>query len=238
MTEWQPKRFWQKTEIAEQEQGFGVLLDTRPVRTPAKKLLTVPTRAMAEAIALEWQAQVDEIDPLSMPVTRSANATLDKVVPQFSEVADMLAAYAETDLLCHRAETPEALTLLQADAWDPLLDWAKSALGAPLRPVFGIMAEQQPETSLARLKARVHGESAFTITALHDLVSLSGSLVIGLAVLDNVLPPEELWRRSRIDESWQESQWGVDQEASAVAARKRGEFLHASNFHRMSQQIA
>lgn len=238
MSEWRPKRFWTEASVAAESVGFAVLLDERPVKTPAKRPLKVPTKALALAIASEWDAQGELLDPLTMPMTRSANAALDKVALQFDEVAGMLAAYGETDLLCHRAADPEALSLQQAEAWDPLLDWAASALGAPLVPVFGIMAGDQPAPSLTALRNRVQSEDIFAITALHDLVSMSGSLILGLAALDEVLPPEELWRRSRIDETWQESQWGVDEEAAAAASYKRGEFLHAAAFHRLSRLSA
>jgi chaperone required for assembly of F1-ATPase len=157
---------------------------------------------------------------------------------QRTEVAALVAAYGETDLLCHRAEGPEPLLQSQAEAWDPLLDWAAAALRAPLRPTHGLIAVAQPPGSLTALAARVAAEDDFALTALADLVALSGSLVIGLAALDGVLPPEELWRRSRIDETWQERHWGVDAEAAAAAARKRADFLHAAEFHRLSRRPA
>jgi chaperone required for assembly of F1-ATPase len=238
MSGWKRKRFWSRAHVAPREAGFAVLLDERPVHTPARAALVVPTRALAEAVAAEWDAQEGEIRPLTMPMTRSANAALDKVAPQFAEVAAHIAAYGETDLLCHRADGPEPLVERQAEAWDPLLDWARSALRAPLVSTVGVMAVTQPPESLAALAARVAAQDAFALTALADLVALSGSLVIGLAAQDGVLPPEELWRRSRIDETWQESQWGIDAEAAAVASRKRGEFLHAAAFHRLSRPAA
>ncbi len=230
MTEWKAKRFWTEAQVAEVEGGWEVRLDGRPVRTPGKQPLVLPTLALAEAIAAEWDAQEGVIDPLSMPCTRTANSAIEKVAPQKAEVAALLAAYGESDLLCYRAEGPAALIERQAAAWDPLLDWARTVLGAPLVPTAGIVHVAQPADSLSRLAARVAALGPFELAAFHDLVALSGSLVIALAVLDGHAPPEALWDVSRIDEMWQEEQWGTDEEAAEAAARRRGDFLQAKTF--------
>jgi len=196
--------------------------------------MDLPTEKMAQAIAAEWAAQIDVIDPLSMPVTRSVNSAIDRVAPQKAEVADLLAAYAETDLLCHRADGPDRLRDQQADAWDPLLDWAEDEYDARLSPTHGILPVTQPEQALARLSETVHAIDPFRLTALHDLVSLSGSLILGLAVARGRLATAEAWRLSRIDETWQIEQWGEDEEAAEVAARKFGEFEHAMRFWALS----
>ncbi|RAP39739.1 ATPase [Rhodovulum viride] len=235
MTEWALKRFWTEAGIGTAEGGYAVLLDGRPVKTPAKMPLVVPTRAMAEAIALEWDAQDAQVAPLTMPVTRAANAAIDKVRVQRAEVAELIAAYGESDLLCHRAESPPALARRQAAAWDPLLAWAAEALGAPLTPTVGVIPMRQPAESLARLRARVAGFDPFELTALHDLVGLSGSLVIGLAAAETVETPERLWDLSRIDETWQEEQWGSDAEAAEAAAARRRDFLQARRFLDLSR---
>ena len=230
MTAWKARRFWTDAAVVETPQGFSVELDGRPVRTPAKAALELPTRAMATVIASEWQAQDKEVDPLSMPVTRAANAALDKVTPQIAEVADMLAAYGDNDLTCYRAAHPEALVKRQAAAWDPLLDWAAAAYGARLIPVAGVMHIAQPQAALAALREPVDAMTPFELTAFHDLVSLSGSLVIGLAASTAYLATEELWQRSRIDELWQAEQWGEDAEAEAMAEHKRQAFFQATEF--------
>jgi chaperone required for assembly of F1-ATPase len=230
MSEWKAKRFWKEVAVTEAGAGYAVLLDTRPVRTPAKAPLHLPTRAMAEAVAAEWDAQEKEIDPLSMPATRAANAAIDKVAVQFDEVADMLSAYGDSDLLCYRAEAPEELVDRQAAGWDPLLDWAADAFGARLEPRSGIMHAPQAPQALARLDAEVRRQTPFQLAAFHDLVSLSGSLVIGLAALHDRMPAEDLWALSRIDELWQEEQWGRDEEADAAAEIKREAFLKAKQF--------
>ncbi len=230
MSEWAAKRFWTEATSAPGEGGHVVRLDGRTVKTPAKAGLVLPSAAMAEAVAAEWQAQGERIDPLSMPVTRAANAAIDRVRPQHAEVADMLAAYGDADLLCYRAESPAELVARQAAAWDPLLDWAAETYGARLAPRAGIMHEGQDADALARLASAVHALDAFELTAFHDLVSLTGSLVIGLAAERGAQDPEALWATSRIDESWQEELWGTDEEAAETAAYKRASFLDAVRF--------
>ncbi len=234
MTEWKAKRFWKEAAVVEDEGGYGIRLDGRPVRTPAKAAMIVPTRPLAEAVAAEWDAQEDLIQPGTMPVTRSANAAIDKVRHQHAEVADMLAGYADTDLLCYRADSPDSLVQRQAEAWDPLLDWAEARYGARLVPVAGVMHRPQEAGALAQFSAEVHAMDNFTLTAFHDFVGLSGSLVIGLAAQEEARPAEDLWELSRLDERWQEEQWGIDEEARAVEAVKRAEFLHAKRFSALS----
>lgn len=238
MSDWAPKRFWTTASVEQDGDGFGVRLDGRPVKTPAKAPLALPTRALAEAVAAEWDAQQDKVDPTTMPFTRSANAAIDKVATQFEEVATLIAAYGGTDLLCYRAEAPEELAARQAEAWDPLLDWAADRFGARLTPTAGVMHVEQPPAALAALTDRVKELDAFTLTALHDLVGLSGSLVIGLAALENWASVDELWQKSRIDENWQEEQWGVDVEAAEQAELKKAAFEHAQNFFKLLQETA
>jgi chaperone required for assembly of F1-ATPase len=234
MTGWKSKRFWTQVGVAEGPDGWHVVLDSRPVRTPAKAPMDLPTEAMARAVAAEWAAQEGEIDPLSMPVTRSANSAIDRVAPHHADVAAMLAAYAETDLLCHRAETPETLARRQAEAWDPLLDWAAEAFGARLLPTAGVLPVAQPPASLEALSRAVRGLEAFRLAALHDLVTLSGSLILGLAVARGRIDTDAAWSVSRIDESWQMEQWGEDEEAMAAAGHHLRQFRHAARFWKLA----
>lgn len=236
MADWAAKRFWKDVTVHEEPEGFSVRLDGRPVRTPAKTPLVVPTRPMAEAVAGEWDAQDEKIEPLKMPTTRSANAALDKVAPQRQAVVEMIAAFGETDLLCYRAETPEALAERQAQAWDPLLDWADETFGARLTLVAGVMPVVQPAEATARLTRQMEGMSDFHLAAFHDLVGLTGSMVLGLAVAQAVRTPQEAWDLSRIDEDWQAEQWGRDAEAEAFAEQKRDSFLHAERFFRLAER--
>ena len=231
MSDWAPKRFWKITEVQEADGGFGVALDGRPVKTPAKAALVVPTRAMAEAIAAEWDAQQDKVDPRTMPATRGANAAIDKVRLQHGEVADLLVAYGDSDLLCYRADSPAELVARQAEGWDPLLDWLEEAYGVRLAVRSGIIHVAQEPAALDRLRAEVHAMTDFELAAFHDLVGLSGSLVIGLAATRDAQPITTLWDLSRIDETWQAEQWGVDEEAAEAEAVKRESFLHAKRFY-------
>lgn len=234
MSDWKPKRFWTASAVVEIEGGHTVELDGRRVKTPAKAALVLPTRAMAEAVAAEWDAQEKEVNPATMPFTRSANAALDKVRHQHGEVADMLADYGDSDLLCYRATHPETLQIRQVEAWDPALDWAAEALGARLVPRAGVVHQPQMAEALTVLRARVHALGPFQLAAFHDLVSLSGSLILGFAAAQNWRKPEEIWRISRLDELWQIEQWGHDDEADAAARVKQDAFLHAKRFYDLS----
>ncbi|MHA3977880.1 ATP12 family chaperone protein [Halovulum sp. GXIMD14794] len=215
------RRFWKTVAIREGGAGLEVTLDDRPVRTPAKAPLILPSRPLAEAVAEEWDAQTEQIRPQDMPLTRAANAAIDKVAVNRDAVAEMLAAYGGTDLLCYRADAPEGLVQRQSDAWDPWLDWADRELSAPLTRIAGVMHQPQPSESLANLAGEVARHDDFEMTALHDLVTLTGSLVLGLAVSRNVLSASEAWDLSRIDELWQEELWGRDDEAHAMAEERR-----------------
>lgn len=231
MSEWAPRRFWTAATAVPAEGGFAVELDTRPLRTPRKAPLILPTAALAEAVAAEWQAQGERVDPASMPFTRMSNSAIDSVVLQFDVIAGMVADYGGSDLLCYRAEGPEGLVNLQSRAWDPLLDWSAMSLGAPLRVTSGVVHVPQPDASLAVLYGLVSGLTPFRLVAFHDLVSLSGSLILALAVIRNRIVAEEAWRLSRIDEDWQISEWGEDDEAADVARRKHAAFLLADRFY-------
>ena len=222
------KRFWKTVSVLPYDEGFGISLDAKEMKTPLKASLIVPTRAYAEGIAAEWAAVEGEIKPLTMHLTRAANATIDSVIEKRAEVANMLAEYANTDLICYRADTPAELVARQATAWDPMLAWAAS-IGAPLTTITGIIFAPQPEESIQTLSAMVHEYDAWQLTALHDLIAISGSLVLGLAVAKRHLTAEAAWPLSRIDESWQIEQWGVDDEAEEKAARKERDFLRAAH---------
>ena len=230
MSGWAAKRFWSGARAEACDDGFTVHLDARPVRTPAKAPLVLPTLALAEAVAAEWEAQSGLVNPATMPFTRTANSAIDKVAPQFDEVVAIVAAYGGTDLLCYRAPGPEPLVARQAASWDPLLDWAATALEAPLRATSGVMHCAQPPASLAALTARVAALTPFQIAAFHDLVALSGSLVLALATTAGRLDAEAAWRLSRIDEDWQAELWGVDDEAAELAALKHAAFAQAYRF--------
>lgn len=235
MSEWAAKRFWKAASVVELDGRFAVELDGRGVKTPAKRPLHLPTRAMAQAVAAEWDAQEDVINPNTMPATKTANAALDKVTIQHAEVADMLAAYGDSDLLCYRADTPEELVERQNTLWNPMLDWAEQTLGVRLETRSGVIHAPQNPDALAILRDRTHALSIFELAAFHDLVSLSGSLILGFGAAFDAQPVQALWDLSRLDEIWQEEQWGEDEEATAMAEVKQAAFLHAKHMFSLSQ---
>lgn len=231
MTAWKAKRFWKEAVAEPCDGGFTVRLDARAVKTPAKRLLVVPTFEMASAIAVEWDAQQGLVKPASMPCTRAANSALDKVAVQFDEVVGLLAAYGDADLICYRATNPAELIARQVASWDPLLDWAGSALGAPLKATSGVVHTPQHPESLSRLHAEVAALTPFHLAAFHDIVAITGSLVLALAVTRHKLTLSEAWHLSRIDERWQVEQWGQDDDAERIEALKLQGLLEAGRFY-------
>ena len=234
MSEWKLKRFWKSATAAPCDGGFEVLLDGRRVKTPAKSPLILPSLALAEAIAAEWDAQDDAVDPGQMPLTRTANSAIDKVAHQFEDVAAMLAEYGGTDLLCYRAEAPVGLQAAQAAAWDPLLDWARVRYDAPLMTGQGVMHVMQPQASLDNLAAPLRAMSVFELAGFHDLVTISGSLIIALALAEAQIDLDTAWAAAHVDEDWQAQEWGHDDEATAHAALKQAAFGDALAFLRLS----
>jgi chaperone required for assembly of F1-ATPase len=226
------KRFWKEVTVID---GFTVQLDARPLRTPGKVALVMPTRSMAEAVAAEWRLVEGMVNPEVMPVTRAANAAIDKVSVQHDEVAANLAGYAGTDLLCYRAPSPERLRARQDAAWDVWLEWVADTHDAPLRVYTGVLAGPQEQASLDRLAAAVARFDAFELTALYDLVAISGSLVLGLAVAAGAIGGNAAFDVSRIDEIWQAELWGFDEEAEAIVALKRQSFLNAERFLQLAR---
>ena len=234
MSEWKTKRFWTSADVSASGDGFTVTLDGRSVKTPGKSPLIVPTEALAQAIAVEWDAQEEEINPLTMPVTRSANSAIEKIVPQRSVVVDALAEYGGSDLICYRAERPAELVTRQNEAWNPLLEWAKTELGAGLTTTTGVMFAAQPAEALSALRAPLEEATPFELAGLHDLIMLSGSLVIGLKARE-MATVSELWDASRVDETFQADEWGYDEEAQEAAEAKREAFEAAHRFYLLSQ---
>lgn len=230
MSDWAPKRFWKTVEVEAVDGGFTVTLDGRNVRTPGKALLTVPTEAMARQIAEEWEAQTEKVDPRTMPWTRSANSAIDKLSVQRREVEDHLIGYAETDLVCYRAETPQELFERQSQGWDPILDNIEKTFGVRLATTSGVMPVAQSRESLDVLRNVMSEMSDFAITGFHDIVTLSGSYLIAASVTLKAIEPQAAWQLSRIDEDWQIEQWGRDEEADAQAETKRAAFIHATSF--------
>lgn len=207
---------------------FRVLLDGRPVRTPAKGVLAVPSRALAEAIAAEWEAQGDRIDPTTMPLTRLVNSALDGVRGREAEVRAEIAKYAASDLVCYRATEPEGLVRRQTELWDPVLAWSRTALGADFRAGEGLMPVAQPEAARAAIARALAGEDALSLAALHVMTTLTGSALLALAHARGALAVEAAWTAAHIDEDWQIARWGEDAEASARRQHRWAEMQAAS----------
>ncbi|CAM2975957.1 Chaperone required for the assembly of the F1-ATPase [Paracoccus aminovorans] len=236
MSEWKARRFWTSAKVRPAGDGWEVVLDDRPLRTPGKHPLILPTQALAEAVAAEWDAQADVIDPNRMPLTRAANSAIEKVTPQFDEVAAMLAEYGGTDLLSYRAQEPEALVRAQAEGWDPLIDWSATELRAPLRITHGVIPVPQDPATLLKLQAEVAALDAFGLTALHDLVTLPGSLILGLAVVRGRIDAATAHALARIDEEFQAGRWGRDEEADAAAAARLAAMRDSERFWHLSRR--
>jgi len=207
-----------------------VFLDDRPVMTPGRAALVVPSAALAEAIVGEWQAQGAKVEPATMPMLQLSNAAIDRVAPDPARIASEIAAYAETDLICHWAPEPAELVERQRAHWQPLLDWAALALDAPLQPVAGVLAAAQPEASLAALRAAVAALDAFRLTGLHLATTTTGSIVIALAILRGRLDPDAGWQASQVDEAYQTERWGEDTEAAARRTARRSDLMTGARF--------
>jgi chaperone required for assembly of F1-ATPase len=208
--------------------GFSILLDGKPVRTPAKALLAVPTRALAEAIAAEWQGQGERIDPASMPLTKLANSVLDGVTGREADVRADIVKYAGGDLVCCRALEPEALVQRQAEAWDPIVAWSNQALGACFAVAAGIMPVEQPEAATGAVARALEGYAPFGLCAVHVMTTLMGSALLALAHARGRLGAEAAWAAAHVDEDWQIAKWGQDAEAKARRQRRWQEMQAAS----------
>lgn len=235
MNAWAAKRFWSDVNVIDEDGGFAIHLDARPVKTPAKAALIVPSRDMAQAIAAEWNRVDGKVDPRIMPFTRSANASIDKVATQFDDVANMLAGYGGSDLLCYRADNPAELVDRQAQGWDPMLEWTREIYGADLITTVGIMPVTQDSSATTKLAKPLFDATEFELAAFHDLIAMSGSLVLALGVTQRRLTAEQAWALSRIDETWQSEQWGIDDDALQTAEIKRQAFNHAADFYFMAK---
>jgi chaperone required for assembly of F1-ATPase len=218
------KRFYATAAVAESANGFAITLDGRPIRTPSGREVTAPAREIADAIAAEWTAQGDDINPLTMPLTRFANSVVDRV----DAVIDDVAKYFQSDLLFYRAGHPEALVAREAAAWDPVVFWAADTLGAHFILAEGIVHVRQPETAVAAARAALP-DDPWSIAALHVVTSLTGSALLGLALLRGVLDPDQVWAAAHVDEDWNIEKWGIDEEVAARRAARLVDFEAAAS---------
>lgn len=227
------KRFYKNATVDGADpvdSGFVVLLDGRSIKTPGKSSMILPTRDVAEAVAGEWQAQGEKIDPASMPMMRFGATAIDRVATQREAVINEISAFGGHDLLCYRGDDPD-LAVLQAKSWQPLLDWASEFLGANLTVTEGITSVDQDPVALEKLERRVSDCSDMQLSALHTMTSITGSLIISLALIDQEIDVEQAWEAATVDERFQEAQWGTDAEALERMAIRHEAVRDANKFY-------
>lgn len=224
------KRVYKKVTTRPVGAGWGVALDGRPMRTPGKNDLVVPSEKLAAPIAVEWDAQRDEIRPATMPLTRLAATAIDRTAPQRDQVVDEIAGYAGTDLVCYWADHPPALVARQQAVWQPLIDWATLRYDAALTVTSGVIPTRQSPMALKAFAAAVLAQDDFRLTALHALTAACGSLVIALAVMEGQLDADEAYAASQLDETFQIEQWGEDAEAAARREALAADIAAAARF--------
>jgi chaperone required for assembly of F1-ATPase len=217
------KRFYKEAGVAEAEGGFAITLDGRPIRTPSARQVVIPSRALADAVAAEWAAQGETIDPVTMPLTRIANSVVEGVIDRVELVSDDLAKYFATDLLFYRAGHPEGLVAREATHWDPVLFWAAETLGAHFILSEGIMHVKQPDEAVQAARAALPGDP-WSIAALHVVTTLTGSALLALALAHGVRDAGQVWAAAHVDEDWNAEKWGVDEEAAARRAARLKDF--------------
>ncbi|WP_439576055.1 ATP12 family chaperone protein [Phreatobacter sp.] len=222
-----PKRFYRQATAGEGPDGWRLLLDGRPAKTPGRRPFALPTRALGEAVAVEWDELGEVIDPLRMPVTRIVNSIIDGVAPDPGPVADDIVKYAGSDLICYRADGPDGLVARQAATWDPVLAWSREALGARFILSEGVMFVAQPDAAIAAIRAALPSDP-WRIGAMHVATTLTGSALLALALERGHLTAEEAWLAAHVDEDFQISQWGADEEAAGRRAAREREMMAAA----------
>jgi chaperone required for assembly of F1-ATPase len=228
------KRFYQSAAVEQTPDGYGVLLDGRPLKTPAMRALLVPARALADAIAGEWNAQGETLNHQTLPLTKLANTAIDGVLEHRADVVDEVVRYGTSDALFYRAAAPESLTRAQRAAWDPIVAWAGREFGAEPNTTVGVTYREQPQPYLDALRQRVEAFDLFGLAALHTLTALSGSALVALAHCSGHLDAAQAWAAAHVDEDWQMSQWGEDYEARVRRERRYAEFGAASRFYNLA----
>jgi chaperone required for assembly of F1-ATPase len=223
----QRKRFYAEAGIATVDGGFSITLDGKPIRTPTGHIVTVPLETLAAAMAEEWRAQAEMLNPLTMPLTRFANSVTEGVVDRADLVRDDIAKYLQSDLLFYRAGHPEGLVQCEAEHWDPVLDWARDTLGAHFILAEGIIHVSQPDAAVAAAQAALPTDP-WAIAATHVVTTLTGSALLALALVHGLRDPDQVWAAAHVDEDWNARQWGADEEAMALRAAKLVDFRAAA----------
>ncbi|MBL8701125.1 MAG: ATPase [Alphaproteobacteria bacterium] len=225
-----PRRPYDTVSVAPGEKGYRILLDAKPLKSPAGTLLEASTAALAEAIATEWRAQPAKLDLGKAPLTRLLGTTLDRVTARRADIEAEVAGYAETELVCHRAERPAKLVQRQAALWQPLLEWFARRYDAPLAITHGVVAVEQPATSLAAIRRALGALDAFALMGLSLAVGAAGSLVIGAALADGHVDVETAFAAAELDATFQIEQWGEDAEAARRRATVRDDLTLAARW--------
>ncbi|MBB4195100.1 chaperone required for assembly of F1-ATPase [Rhizobium aethiopicum] len=225
-----PKRFYTDVAVAEDEGSFAITLDGKSVRTPARQVLAVPTEALAQLVAAEWRRQGEEIDPVTMPVTRLVNTALDGVATNTQAIFEDILRFSSSDLICYRADGPELLVERQRERWDPIIDWAAHDLGARFILVEGVMPHEQPREATAAFAVTLaRHQSPMALAALHTITTLTGSAILALALAEGRVMVEEAWSLAHLDEDWTIEHWGRDEEAEERRAKRFAEFKAAAD---------
>jgi chaperone required for assembly of F1-ATPase len=224
------KRFWSNAQAVAREGGWAVELDGKPLRTPAKAPLIVPTQALAEAIASEWTSVEDKVDPRALPLTGLANAAIDRIQPDKAVFASGVVKYGETDLACYRAHGPSELVARQAEEWDAMLSWARRRYDVDFDTTQSVVHVAQPTATVDRLAHAVASLDAFRLAGLSPLVTAGGSLIAALAVLEQALSVEAAWNAVTVDDRWQLEKWGSDPDAEVALENCRRDFFAAARF--------
>ncbi len=224
------KRFWKEVAVVAEDGGWGIALDGRPVRTPQRAPLAVASATLAEAIATEWRDVGETINPGTMPMTGLTNAAIDLATPDLAAFAAPIAAYAESDLFCYRDARDATLQAEQAAVWNPLLAWAEERYGIEFTLTPGVLPVDQPEATIATLQDMVFAQDAWRITALTPIVTIGGSLVAGLALLESAFDADDLWEAVSLDDLYQERRWGADSEAQKARAAHKRDWDNAARF--------
>ncbi|MGE3874136.1 MAG: ATP12 family chaperone protein [Parvibaculaceae bacterium] len=234
MTDAPARRFYEKVSVAGTAAPFSVRLDERPLRTPLKHSLDLPTAALAGAVAAEWEAQAEKIDPRTMPLTRLANTAIDRVAPHRDRVIGEIVDFAGSDLVCYRAAEPLGLIERQAKAWQPVLDWARAAFAGEFSVTEGIVHIKQPAPALQATRSYLARKSPWELTALHNITTLTGSALIATMACDGAIPASEAWAAAHVDEDWQIEHWGWDEEARHRRNHRKREFEVCLRFCELS----
>ena len=221
------KVFWKSVTVQKDGFDYVIYLDNHLLKTPKKSLIKLPNQKLADLVAKEWVEQINEIDYNIMPVNRLANAAIDKVGNNVDEVITLLGEYAGTDLLCYRVAEPNELIDQQILHWDPYIKWVEEKFDIKLNVTNGVVPIEQPIETMHLLISKMKNMSTFKLTVFHELVTISGSYILGLAAVENAMPSENIWNAAILDESWQSSAWGEDQEQKKNLELKKADFFKA-----------